>query len=58
MIIVRKSVPIDSYEQYKRVINQITEKLCMHIYITKFWFVHLAFGIENNNKKQQQFLGL
>ena len=41
-------MPIDNYEQYKRVINQITGRLYMHIYIytleTKklfvvFWFV-------------------
>ena len=28
-----KSMPIDNYEQYKRVINQITGRLYMHIYI-------------------------
>ena len=33
MIIVGKSLPIDNYEQYKRVINQITGRLYMHIYI-------------------------
>ena len=33
MIIVGKSMPIDNYEQYKRVINQITGRLYMHIYI-------------------------
>ena len=33
MIIVGKSVPSDNYEQYKRVINQITWRLYMHIYI-------------------------
>ncbi len=27
MIIVGKSMPIDNYEQYKRVINQITGRL-------------------------------
>ena len=29
MIIVGKSMPIDNYEQYKRVINQITGRLYM-----------------------------
>ena len=33
MIIVGKSMPIDNYEQYKRVINQITGRLYMHIYM-------------------------
>ena len=33
MIIVGKSMPIDNYEQYSRVINQITGRLYMHIYI-------------------------
>ena len=33
MIMVGKSVPIDNYEQYKIVINQITGRLYMHIYI-------------------------
>ena len=33
MIMVGKSVPIDNYEQYERVINQITGRLYMHIYI-------------------------
>ena len=33
MIIMGKSMPIDNYEQYKRVINQITGRLCLHIYI-------------------------
>ena len=33
MIIVGKSMPIDHYEQYKRVIKQITGRLYMHIYI-------------------------
>ena len=33
MIIVGKSMPIDNYEQYKRVINQITGRLYMHVYI-------------------------
>ena len=32
MIIVGKSMPIDNYEQYKRVINQITGRLYMYIY--------------------------
>ena len=26
-------MPIDNYEQYKRVINQITGRLYMHVYI-------------------------
>ena len=26
-------MPIDNYQQYKRVINQITRRLYMHIYI-------------------------
>ncbi len=33
MIIVGKSMPIDNYEQYKRVINQITWRLYMHIFM-------------------------
>ena len=33
MIIVGKSMPIDNYEHYKRVINQITGRLYMHVYI-------------------------
>ena len=33
MIIVGKSMTVDNYEQYKRVINQITGRLYMHIYI-------------------------
>ena len=33
MIIVGKSMPNDNYEQYKRVINQITGRLYMYIYI-------------------------
>ena len=33
MIIVGKSMPIDNYEQYKRVITQITGRLYMHKYI-------------------------
>ena len=33
MIIVGKSMPIDNYEQYKRVINQISGRLYMHVYI-------------------------
>ena len=33
MIMVGKSMPIDNYEQYVRVINQITGRLYMHIYI-------------------------
>ena len=33
MIIVGKSMPIDNYEQYKRVINQITGRLYIHTYI-------------------------
>ena len=50
MIIVGKSMPIDNYEQYKRVINQITGRLYMHIYIRNqeqkvfcfvFWCVFL-----------------
>ena len=32
MIIVGKSMPINNYEQYKRVINQITGTLIIHIY--------------------------
>ena len=51
MIIVVKSVPVDNYEQYKRVINQITGWLYMHIYIyileTKklFDFLFLFFDV-------------
>ena len=30
MIIVGKSMPIDNYEQYKRVINQITGRLYIY----------------------------
>ena len=33
MIIVGKPMPIDNYEQYKRLTNQITGRLYMHIYI-------------------------
>ena len=33
MIIVGNSMPIDNYEQYKRVINQITGRLYIYIYI-------------------------
>ena len=32
MIIVGKSMPIDNYEQYKGVINQITGRLYIYIY--------------------------
>ena len=35
MIIVGKSMPIDKYEQYKRVINQFNGRLYMRIYIRK-----------------------
>ena len=35
-------MPIDNYEQYKRVINQITGRLYMHIYICHF-FPSLSF---------------
>ena len=35
MIIVGKSMPINNYEQYKRVINQITGRLYMHVYISE-----------------------
>ena len=35
MIIVRKSMTIDNYEQYKRVINQITGRLYIYILIKK-----------------------
>ena len=33
MIIVGNSMPIDNYEQYKRVMNQITGRLYMHVYM-------------------------
>ena len=33
MIIVGKSMPIDNYEQYKRVINEITGRKYIYIYI-------------------------
>ena len=33
MIIVGKLLSIDNYKQYKRVINQITRRLYMHVYI-------------------------
>ena len=33
MIIVGKSMPIDNYQQYKRVINQITGTIHAYIYI-------------------------
>ena len=41
MIIVGKSMSIANYEQYKRVINQITGRLYMHVYTleTKIFFV-------------------
>ena len=42
MIIVGKSVSIDNYEQYKRVINQITGRLYMHIYIFSSFFLNLV----------------
>ena len=32
IIIVGKSMPIDNYEQYKRVINKITGRLYIYIY--------------------------
>ena len=40
MIIVGKSMPIDNYEQYKRVINQITGRLYMHIYIYIYIYIY------------------
>ena len=47
LIIVGKSMPIDNYEQYKRVINQITGRL--YILETKkkkksFYFLN-SFGV-------------
>ena len=33
MIMVGKSMPIDNYEQYERVINQITGTIHAYIYI-------------------------
>ena len=46
MIIVGKSMPIDNYEQYERVINQITGIL--YIYIRNqelFDFLIFLFGV-------------
>ena len=44
MIIVGKSMPTDDYEQYKRVINQITERLYIYIQTKKF-LIFLKFGV-------------
>ncbi len=38
MIIVGKSMPIDNYEQYKRVINQITGRIYIYTLETKNLF--------------------
>ena len=53
IIIVGKSMPIGNYEQYKRVINQITGRLYMHVYICKKLFdfvvvVVVCVAIYNN----------
>ena len=48
MIIVGKSMPIDNYEQYKRVINQITGRLYMYIYIYIYTHTHT---LETKKKK-------
>ena len=54
MIIVGKSMPIDNYEQYKRVINQITGRLYIYILEIKimifydffyFLFFYDFFGV-------------
>ena len=45
MIIVGKSMPIDNYEQYKRVINQITGRLYMHIRKTNCLFFVFCFCV-------------
>ena len=42
MIIVGKSVPIDNYEQYKRVMNQITGRLYMQVYILETKKINLS----------------
>ena len=36
-------MPIDNYEQYKRVINQITGRLYMHIYILETKIIIIFF---------------
>ena len=47
-------MPVDNYEQYKRVINQITGRLYMHIYIRNqdvVWFkkkIDVCVVIYNN----------
>ena len=40
MIIVGKSTPIDNYEQYKRVINQITERIYMHTHTHSYIYIY------------------
>ena len=49
MIIVGKSMAIDNYEQYKIVINQITGRLYMYIYIRNqeivFIFICIFWGV-------------
>ena len=39
MIKVGKSMPIDNYEKYKRVINQITGGLYMHVYVCIYIYI-------------------
>ena len=59
MIIVGKSMPIDNYEQYKRVINQITGRLYMHIYIleTKIIIFYVYFYFFRGREKEGRGAG-
>ena len=50
MIIVGKSMPVDNYEQYKRVINQITGRLYMHIYI----YIYIYIYIERERERERE----
>ena len=62
MITVGKSMPIDNYEQYKRVINQITGRLYMHItvythYKSKknyYFFIDFFFFLERERERERE----
>ena len=40
MIKVGKSMTIDNYEQYKRVINQVTGRLYMHTHTHTYIYIY------------------
>ena len=41
MMVVGKSMTIDNYEQYKRVINQVTGRLYMHTHTHTHTYIYI-----------------